>query len=177
MSVTNAFLELIAALQESLQTAKTSGAAAFEDGDFETAQRSADRGKALQAILEAADGLKLQWEQVEDVDEGGDESWDVQVGSEPSQEDLIFPVLYVLDQAGGNAPSEEILDRVEALLKEKLTQEEFSTLSEGWSGPLRGSAMKLGRQMTRKGLIHTKGQAGHWNLTPQGRMSLLEQQG
>jgi hypothetical protein len=31
--------------------------------------------------------------------------------------------------------------------------------------------------MTRKGLIHSKGQAGPWNLTPQGRMSLLEQQG
>ena len=177
MSVINAFHNLISALQESLQAAKSSGAKAFESGDFETAQMAADRGKALQSILEAADGLKLQWEQFEQADEGEDESWEVQVGSEPTQEDLIFPVLYVLDQAGGNAPSEEILDRVEALLMEKLTAEEFASLSENWSGPLRGSAIKLGRQMTRKGLIHTKGQAGHWNLTPQGRMSLLEQQG
>jgi hypothetical protein len=140
------------------------------------AQMAADRDKALQAILEAADGLKVQWEQLEEADDGGEENWEVQVGAEPMQEDHIFPVLYVLDQAGGNAPSEEILDRVETLLKEKLTAEEFALLSENWSSPLRGSALKLGRQMTRKGLIHSKGQAGHWNLTPQGRMSLLEQQ-
>ena len=177
MSVMNAFHDLMSALQESLQTAKTSGAHAFESGDFELAQKAADRGKALQAILEAADGLKMQWERLEDVDEDVEDSWEVEVGAEPSQDDLIFPVLYVLDQAGGNAPSEEILDRVEGLLREKLTAEEFASLSENWSGPLRGSALKLGRKMTRKGLIHTKGQAGHWNLTPQGRMSLLEQQG
>jgi hypothetical protein len=177
MSVTNAFHDLITALQESLETAKASGAQAFQRAEFETAQKAADRGQALQSILESAEELKSKWEGVEGTDDLEEDRWDVQVGLEPTQEDLIFPVLYVLDQAGGNAPSEEILDRVEALLKEKLTPEEFGSLSEGWAGPLRGSASKLERQMARRGLIHAKGQPGHWNLTPQGRMSLLEQQG
>lgn len=100
----NAFHDLISALQESLQKAKSSGAKAFESGEFEMAQMAADRDKALHAILEAADGLKVQWEQLEEADDGGEENWEVQVGAEPTQEDLIFPVLYVLDQAGGNVP-------------------------------------------------------------------------
>jgi hypothetical protein len=121
MSVTNAFHDLITALQESLETAKASGAQAFQRAEFETAQKAADRGQALQSILESAEELKSKWEGVEGTDDLEEDRWDVQVGLEPTQEDLIFPVLYVLDQAGGNAPSEEILDRVEALLKEKLS--------------------------------------------------------
>jgi len=161
VSVTNAFHDLIAALQDSLETAMSSSAKAFEGGEFEAAQKTADRGKAVQSILAAAEGLKSQWEGIEDNGDLADDRWEVQVALEPTQEDLIFPVLYVLDQAGGNAPSEEILDRVETLLKEKLTPEEFDTLSEGWSGPLRGSVEKLERQMARRGLIHAKGQPGH----------------
>ena len=99
------------------------------------------------------------------------------MGSNGHEDELIFPVLYVLDQIGGNALSTETLDRVEQLLQEKLTTEEFHELSESWGGPLRGMMENLEREMVRRGLIHIKGKPGNWNLTPQGRMTLMEQQG
>ncbi|MEJ2012527.1 MAG: hypothetical protein P8X64_09935 [Anaerolineales bacterium] len=178
MSVSTAFQDLSAALQSALEQAKSSGAQAFQAGEFEAAQQAADQGVQVQAMIEAVAELAARWEGVNSSPGSAEqEIWDVQVGSNGKEEELIFPVLYVLDQLGGNAHASETLDRVEQLLQEKLTSDEFGELSEAWGGPLRGMMESLEKQMVRRGVIHIKGKPGNWNLTPQGRMTLMEQQG
>jgi hypothetical protein len=178
MSVSKAFQDLSAALRAALDEAKTNGAQAFQAGEFEAAQRAADQGVQVDAMIEAVAELAARWDGVNASSESaGQEAWEIQVGSNGKEEELIIPVLYVLDQIGGNAHASETLDRVEQLLQEKLTSEEFGDLSQGWGGPLRGMTENLEKQMLRRGLIHIKGKPGNWNLTPQGRMTLMEQQG
>jgi hypothetical protein len=177
MSVSKAFQELHAALQAELEGAKSAGARAFEAGEFDTAQRAADQGRQVDAMIEAVDELAARWEGAGESAGMAEELWDVPVGGNGHEDELIFPVLYVLDQIGGNALAGDALDRVEQLLQEKLTPEEFGSLTEAWGGPLRSMTESLEKQMVRRGLIHIKGKPGNWNLTPQGRMTLMEQQG
>jgi hypothetical protein len=177
MSVSKAFQDLGAALKAALEEAKTTGTRAFEEGEFEAAQQAADRGKQVHAMIEAVAELAARWEGDVKSEDAAEDTWEVPVGSNGHEDELIFPVLYVLDQIGGNAHATETLDRVEQLLQEKLTSEEFRELSGAWGGPLRGMMESLERQMVRRGLIHIKGKPGNWNLTPQGRMTLMEQQG
>jgi len=177
MNVSKAFEELAAALQQALEDAKSAGAQAFAAGEFAAAQRAADRGVHIQDMVQSVADLASRWDGEDAPDAPAAEDWEVPVGSNGHEDELIFPVLYVLDQIGGNAHANETLDRVEQLLQERLTPEEYATLTESWSGPLRGMMESLERQMVRRGLIHIKGQPGNWNLTPQGRMTLMEQQG
>jgi hypothetical protein len=177
MSVNKAFNDLSSALQAELEQTRLAGTRAFEVSEFEVAQRAADQGVQISAIIEAVAELAARWEGFDTGESAAEEQWDVPVGSNGHEDELVFPVLYVLDQVGGNALADEALDRVEQLLQEKLTAEEFGTLSEAWGGPLRGMMESLEKQMVRSGLIHIKGKPGNWNLTPQGRMTLMEQQG
>jgi hypothetical protein len=177
MSVSKAFNELSSALQTELEQTKSAGTRAFEASEFEAAQRAADQGVQVRAIIEAVADLAARWEGLDAGGSAAEEPWEVPVSSNGHEDELIFPILYVLDQVGGNALADEALDRVEQLLQERLTAEEFGTLSEAWGGPLRGMMESLEKQMVRRGLIHIKGKPGNWNLTPQGRMTLMEQQG
>lgn len=177
MSVGESMQDLISALTEALDTAKAQGAQAFSAGEFEQAQQAANQGKAVASILEGAKRLQQQWEALGDVEAAKSKEWSVPVGGDSPHDDIIFPVLYVLEEMGSKAPAVEVLDKVESLLEEKLTPQEYAELSEAWGGPLHDMEKKLADQMLRRGLIHGNSPKGVWHITPQGRIALLEQQG
>lgn len=178
MSVEQRLQELIDSLAEALEAAKAKGAQAFQSGEFEAAEQAANRGKAIAAILEDAQDLRARWEAIGEASPREPApQFEAQVNADSTEDDLLFPILYVLEKMGSKVPAVEVLDRVEALLEDKLTMQEYAGLCEAWGGPLRGLQARLETKLLQQGLIHGNSPQGVWHITPQGRIALLEQQG
>jgi len=177
MSVEQRLRDLVAALTEALEAAKAQGAQAFQSGEFEAAELAANRGKAIAGILEGAQRLRDDWKALDQPGgHDGQPEFSAEVSASASEEDLIYPILYVLEEMGSKAYAAKVLDRVEALLEEKLTTQEYTDLCEAWGGPLRGLQAKLETILLQRGLIHGNSPHGVWHITPQGRIALLDQQ-
>ena len=176
MDVGQALDNLNTALLEALEQAKREGAQAFEAGEFETAQQAADKGKAIEKVLEGAKQLSQQWATFKspamDTHIPKATGWK----SDSPDEEFIFPILQVLEDLGGKGKVEEILDRVELMHKEKLGPALVEQMEEGQSHQWRETARASQKLMITKGLIYPNSPKGIWQITPQGRLSLFEHQ-
>jgi len=184
MNVNEALQALDDAVRSSLETAKTQGAKAFEAGQFELAKHAADEGKTIEAFVEEVARIKRRWENLQNVSQESNLSIEkpVHQGSNNRSNDptnpeaLIQPILRILEDMGGTAQRDDVIERLEqALLEELRLSNEESTgsgLPKGWEEILI-SSQKI---MVKRGLLNARPQRGIWQITPQGRLLLFERQ-
>jgi hypothetical protein len=176
MDVQEALQNLVDSLKDALEGAKTEGAQAFESGNFETAQQAAYQGKAIELILEEVKQIGNRWDAIGAPPEFSQEPREISLGSDSSEEDYVFPILHVLEDMGGKGTTDEILDQVEVLVKDNLNLTDHELLSEGDSIRWRESAQAAHELMAKRGLLYVASEEGVWQITPQGRLYLFEQQ-
>lgn len=89
-------------------------------------------------------------------------------GSLVPQADYELPILKVLDQKGGQAPSREIIDALEPLLADKLKDIDRSKTSSGeirW----RNRAQFVRLSLIEQGQLAKDSPRGVWEITDKGR--------
>ena len=182
MKVSEAIDSLFQALKSELEDAKSTGAQAFEAGEFEAAQTAAEKGAALGAILENAQQIRDQWQVYQEESEPSIEPTPV-VSHEPgkkqpksgaSEESFFIPILNALEGMGGKASAEDVLEQVELLVSGELAPSEFVPV-DGGAPRWRETAYSASMLMVRKGLLHTSASKDEWQITPKGRLYFLEQ--
>ena len=184
MDVNEAIQALEDAVRSSLESAKAEGAKAFEAGQFERAKQAADEGKTIEAFVEEVSRLRRRWENLQNVTLETNRAIEMPVhqrgGPQPgdplSAERLIHSVLRVLEDMGGTAPRNDVFDRLEQLVLEQVQsvngESPDSGLPPGWDDTL----VSVQKMMVKRGLLHAKPQRGIWQITPQGRLLLFENQ-
>jgi hypothetical protein len=81
------------------------------------------------------------------------------------------PILRVLAEAGGSAPSSEVIEALEARMRDVLTPRDFEPLKSGeirWRNRARFARLR----MKERGLLSETSHRGLWQITRQGRRYL-----
>jgi hypothetical protein len=179
MDVSRAIQELLDSLSDALSNTKADGARAFENGEFEKAQTAALQGKAIESILESAKAIARQWEGFDSAPAATAPEKPAPRKRKEKEEsvkvDVVLPILQALEDAGGKGDTEQILDRVERLIKDRLTPADYELLPDHETVRWRESVGAVRKEMVRKGFIYSNSAEGVWQITPQGRLYLFEQ--
>lgn len=83
------------------------------------------------------------------------------------------PILRVLDEAGGSAPSTDVIEALEAHMQGALTQRDFEPLKSGeirWRNRARFARLR----MKERGLLSDTSHRGIWEITEAGRKHLAQ---
>ena len=176
MDVQTALQNLEDALKAAVDEKKSAGIQAFESGEYDAAQQAANQAKAIEPIIEAADQIAKQWEAIkapQDVLEIK-KTKPKDLGSR--EVDFVIPILQVLEDEGGKGPTNEILDKVKLILKDKLKANDYELLDDSQTIRWRESAQSSIEVMIKRGLLHSKSPNDELRITPQGRLYFFEQQ-
>ena len=84
-----------------------------------------------------------------------------------------IPILRVLDEAGGSAPSTDVIEALGTRMQDILTQRDFEPLK---SGEIRGgNRARFARlRMKERGLLNDTSHRGIWEITEAGRKHLAQ---
>ena len=83
------------------------------------------------------------------------------------------PLLQVLEEMGGVAPSRNVVDAVGERLKNRLTPEDFTTISSGlvrWRNRVQFARL----QLVKRGALQWDAPRGTWMITDEGRTMLRQ---
>lgn len=83
------------------------------------------------------------------------------------------PILRVLDEAGGSAPSTDVIEALEAHMQGVLTERDFEPLKSGeirWRNRARFARLR----MKERGLLSDTSHRGIWEITEAGRKHLVQ---
>lgn len=89
-------------------------------------------------------------------------------GTKTPQQLFKEPILKALYELGGSAECSEVLNRVGALMRGKLNEVDYQTLSDGKTLRWRKTAQWERNEMTNEGLIKKGSPRGIWELTAKG---------
>ncbi len=184
MDVNEAIRTLEEAVRSSLEAAKAQGAKAFEAGQFERAKQAADEGKIIEAFIEEVSRLKRRWENLQNVSQESSRSMEAPVlqGSSAQARDplnlesLIQSVLRVLEDLGGTAQRDDVLERLEQHILERQASVNGGSPENGLPAGWEETLVTVQKMMLKRGLLHARPQRGIWQITPQGRLLLFENQ-
>lgn len=83
------------------------------------------------------------------------------------------PILEALVELGGSGSVQEVLDRVEARMADRLTEYDRKLLPAGYDIRWRNTAQWARYRMVQEGLLARKSRRGIWEITELGRRELL----
>jgi hypothetical protein len=176
MDVQSALQSLKDALNAAVDEKKSAGIQAFEAGEYDAAQLAANQAKAIEPILEAADQIAIQWEEINAHHEVIETKNTKTKDRESTEVDFVIPILQVLEDEGGKGPTNKILDQVKLILKDKLKADDYELLDNSNTIRWRESAQLSIKGMINRGLLHSKAPKDTLRITPQGRLYFFEQQ-
>jgi len=84
-----------------------------------------------------------------------------------------LPILELLDEAGGSAPSNDVIEALEERMQNLLTPRDFEPLKSGeirWRNRARFARLR----MKERGLLSDTSHRGVWEITDAGRRHLVE---
>jgi hypothetical protein len=177
MDVQQALKNLADALNAALESAKTEGAQAFEAGEFEEAQRAANQGRALGEMIAGLEQISAHWEGISSPEEVAPATEKRSRKSRSRNgEPVVVPILQALESMGGKGQMEEVLDRVLQTLQSEHRSVDEDQLDAGQTVRWRESAQSTYNRMVKLGFVYSSAPPGVWQITPQGRLHLFEQQ-
>ncbi len=178
MDVQEAFDTLLTHLCQALKNAQIAGERAFKEGRFEEAQEAAQRGQEIQSRLQKLEALQREWAGL-----FGGEPVPVpraiyQIRKQPLHSLKVpqyrLPILAVLEEMGGKGRMQEVLRRLEDLLKNRLRDLDWELLSDGRTIRWQKAAQWARHIMVREGLLASDSPWGVWEITDAGRAYLQE---
>ncbi|RMD59396.1 hypothetical protein D6833_11490 [Candidatus Parcubacteria bacterium] len=156
------------------------GARAFDGGKYDVARGLVEKGSQMIAFRERAKDLKKEWLSIvadvppsEPRDRKGSRHKKLPPGLRTPEGEYRIPILQALVDLGGTAPVNEVLEKVETLMKHKLNAYDRQTLPSDPINPRwRNTAKWVQAAMVKEGLLSSCSPRGVWEITDSGRRFL-----
>jgi len=168
---------LIARLKSVVHGGKASGAMAFREGRFGDAQAAAKQAEDAQKYLATLQDLQKKWARITLAPgQATPRRSRIPSSKKLKGSEYRIPILQALQQMGGRGSLREVLAIVEPIVKDRLTSEDLSMLSDGRTLRWRNSAQWERNAMVKEGLLLANSPHGVWEISDKG-VSLLNSNG
>lgn len=178
-----AFEMLLEEIETEIDFINKVGARALEGRDYDGARESLERASQATTLRDKIVSLRKEWEALTVTRRGTEEEEIIradrrnlgrlQRGMRTPETVFYQPILQALDELGGSAKMNEVLTRVERLMKGKLRQVDYQPLASDpemlrWHN----TAQWARNSMVKEGLLKPNSPRGIWEIAEAGRNSL-----
>jgi hypothetical protein len=175
--VQSAFEHLLEEVEKEFAAVNGEGSDAFKSGNYDRAQALLKRAGELSLFRDKVMALRKEWEaivpkKVAPVPQHRPQP-KLPKGLRTPEEEYVQPILRALDERGGSANINTVLQRVYELMKDKLNQYDHEPLNSDPNQPRWRNAAQWARDaMVKQGLLRNDSPTGTWQLTDAGRKRL-----
>jgi restriction system protein len=190
-----AFETLLEEIEAEIDVVHQAGAKAFEERNYNSARAVLDRADQITSFRDKVVALRSEWEtltgvhhsqvaaatlEMESADNSTPEkartsSGRLQRGLRTPEAAYYQSILRALDGLGGRARMNDVLDRVEHLMREKLATVDYQPLNSDPEVPRWRNAAQWARNaMVKEGLLKDDSPRGVWEISEAGRRVLAE---
>lgn len=182
-SVQAAFEILLEELEAEIEFINKAGSAAFASRDYDRARAALARADQATVFREQVAALRAEWEKLSPVSSaeaevGGTERHNLgrlRRGLRTRESAYIKPILLVLNQLGGSARVEEVLSRVQKVMKGTLRDVDYEPLASDPEMPRWWNTAQWARHsMVQSGLLKGDSPRGTWEMTETGVKMIAE---
>lgn len=182
-NVLSGFEILLEELEAEIEICTRSGARAVENRDFGKAEAAIARAKMVTEFRDKVAALRKQWDVIGGADDDQDEEAKVERqnlgrlrrGLRTSEAAFYLPILQALDELGGSAKMQSVLNKVHKAMKHILRDVDYEPLSSNPDMPRwRNTARWARNAMRQEGLIKDDSPHGTWEISDAGRERLAQ---
>jgi len=182
-NVSGAFEMLLEEIEAEIDFINKVGARSLEGRDYEGAREALGRASRATTLRDKLVSLRKEWEALT-VSHRGDEEEEMtraersnvghlQRGLRTPEKAYYQPILEALNELGGSARMNDVVVRVEQLMKGVLIRVDYEPLASDpemlrW----RNTAQWARNSMVKEGLLKSDSPRGIWEISEAGRMAL-----
>lgn len=180
MSTPSAMAAAFELLQEEVESeiarVNQEGSVAFAAGDHERAQAALERVKEIKALQEQLNKLQASFVRLlEGANATTSAGNKLERGLKTPQSAYRMPILKALVELGGKGSLDAVLERVYAMMSDRLNEYDLAPLPSDESLPRwRNTAQWARNTMRAEGLLKADSPRGIWEITEAGRRALSE---
>jgi hypothetical protein len=182
-NVDAAFDILLEQIEAEIDLVNKAGARAFEGRDYEAARTTLEQAGQFIAFRDRTAALRREWASLAGPQTEEEEGSEEQVqrrdlgrlrrGLRTPEEAYYRPILQVLAELGGRAPTAQILDRVGQAMQGLLREVDYQPLAADPDLPRwRNAAQWARNSMVQEGLLKSDSPRGIWEISEAGRQLL-----
>ena len=182
-NVSSAFEMLLEEIEAEIDFVTRVGSRAFQSREFGKVEEARDQAEKLTAFRNKVAALRKEWEAISGSEAQEDEETRAErrnlgrlrKGLRTPESAYYSPVLRALDELGGSAKMQAVLEKVEATMKGVLKDVDYQPLASDPDMPRwRNSAQWARNTMRQEGLIKDDSPHGTWEISEAGRTRLKE---
>lgn len=180
-NVLAAFEILLEEIEADIDLIETIGSRAMESSNYESVQQALDRARLATSLRTQVVTLRNEWEAFTATHQSSQEEESMrterrnlgrlQRGIRTPEREFRQPILRALNELGGSARLNDVLNRVEQLMKGTLKEVDYEKLSSN-TPRWRNTAQWARNSMAKEGLLKQDSPWGVWEITEAGRAAL-----
>ena len=180
-NVLAAFEILLEEIEADIDLIETIGSRAMESSNYESVQQALDRARLATSLRTQVVTLRNEWEAFTVAHQSSQEEESMrterrnlgrlQRGIRTPEREFRQPILRALNELGGSARLNDVLNRVEQLMKGTLKEVDYEKLSSN-TPRWRNTAQWARNSMAKEGLLKQDSPWGVWEITEAGRAAL-----
>lgn len=175
--VTIAFDIVLEEIENAIAALNQQGAQAFQSGKYDVAKELMEIGSQMAAFRTKVKDLQREWHNIfafvsppRTRKAGKRVAERLKQGLRTPEDAFRVPILESLVELGGSAPIADVLDRVEAKMRNRLNTYDHSPLpSDPTQTRWRNTAQWARHTMVQEGLLSPNSPRGIWEITETGR--------
>lgn len=172
-----AFDIVLEEIENAIAALNKEGAQAFEQGKYDIARDLMEKGSQMTAFRSRVKDLQKEWLNIfasvvthKPRRQKVPRYKKLQHGLRTPEDEFRIPILQALVDLGGSAPMNDVLDKVEKLVSDKLNSYDYQTLPSDPAIPRwRNTAQWARAAMVKEGLLSSNSPRGVWEITNIGR--------
>jgi hypothetical protein len=177
-----AFDIVLEEIENAIAALNREGAQAFEGGKYEVARDLMEKGSQMTAFRSRVKDMQKEWLNIFAAivlqklrRRKAPRYKKLKHGLRTPEDEFRVPILQSLVELGGYAPVNNVLDKVERLVSDKLNAYDRQNLPSDPTIPRwRNTAQWARAAMVKEGLLSSKSPRGVWEITDAGRAFLAE---
>ncbi len=179
-----AFEILLEEIETEIDLINKVGAGAFERRDYDGVKEAIERADRATTLRDNIASLRKEWEALTVPHRGNEEEeamraerrnlGRLQRGTRTPESAYYQPILRVLNELGGSAKMNDVLVRVEQVMKGTLKQVDYEPLASGLDMRWRNTAQWARNSMVKEGLLKADSPRGVWEISDAGRMAITK---
>jgi len=183
-NVLAAFEILLEELEAEIEFINKAGSGAFANRDYDRARALLARADQTTVFREQIAALRLEWEKLAPAPNAEEEEAEkterhnlsrLRRGVRTRESAYIKPILLVLNQLGGKARTDEVLSRVQKVMKGTLREVDYEPLASDPEIPRWWNTAQWARHsMVQSGLLKSDSPRGIWEMTETGLKLIAE---
>jgi restriction system protein len=183
-NVLAAFEILLEELEAEIEFINKNGSKAFANRDYDRAREALGRADQATVFREQIAALRAEWEKLSPPPSGEEEEAEknerhnlgrLHRGLRTRETAYFKPILQILSQMGGSAKTDEVLNRVQKVMKGTLRDVDYEPLASDPEIPRWwNTAQWAHHSMVQAGLLKSDSPRGTWEITEAGAKLISE---